>query len=182
MRLLSLILIVMLFAQPLRAEVAPVLPDPMLKRIKAAPDRFMDLAALLIHGFGSGGSIDIAGIERSIALDRAGTRASAQRRLLAADLDGDGTVGSGEISVAANAASATTRARLITTHARADADSDGSVSPAELAAHAGAESLRQVSEADAAMARAVLACDQDGDGQVTMPEVKRALAALDAAA
>lgn len=185
MRLIALILIALLFALPLRADTAadtaPVLPDPMLRRINAAPDRFLDLAALLIHGFGAAGRVDRAGVERSISLDRAGARASALRRLLAADLDGDGAVGSDEIAVAAGAASATTRARLITTHARADADSDGTVSPAELADHAGAESLRQVSEADAALARAVLACDQDGDGAVTMAEVRRALVALDPA-
>ena len=103
----------------------------------------------------------------------------AQRRLLAADLDGDGAVQTGEIAVAAGAASASTRARLITTHARADADSDGIVSAAELAVHAGAESLKQVSEAEAAMSRAVLAFDLDGDGAVTMAEVKRALVVLD---
>lgn len=179
MRLLSLILLLLLFAAPMRADTAPVLPDAMLKRIKAGPDRFLDLAALLIHGFGEQGRIDAAGIERSIALDRAGARASAQRRLLAADLDGDGAVQTGEIAVAAGAASASTRARLITTHARADADSDGIVSAAELAVHAGAESLKQVSEAEAAMSRAVLACDLDGDGAVTMAEVKRALVVLD---
>lgn len=181
MRLLPLVLLSLLFALPLRADTVPALPDPMLKRINAAPDRYLDLAALLIHGFGAGGQIDAAGIERSLALDRAGARASAQRRLLAADLDGDARVAADELAVAAGAASATTRARLITTHARADADSDGVVSAAELAAHAGAESLRQVTEADAAYARAVLACDQDGDGQVTMAEVRRALAAMDAA-
>jgi len=181
MRLCVLILCSLLWALPLRADVAPLLPDPMLKRIKAAPDRFLDLAALLIHGFGSGGRIDPAGVERSIALDRAGARAQALRRLLAADLDGNGAVDLDEISVAAGAASATNRARLITTHARADADSDGVASAAELVAHAGAESLRQVSEAKATLSRAVLACDQDGDGAVTMAEVKRALAVLDPA-
>ena len=182
MRLFVLILCGLLWALPLRADVAPVLPEAMLKRIKAAPERFLDLAALLIHGFGAGGSVDMAGIERSIALDRAGARASAQRRLLAADLDGNGAVTGAEIAVAAGAAGATTRARLITTHARADADADGTVTPAELAAHAGAEALRMVSEPEAALARAVLACDQDADGQVTMAEVRRALAALDPAA
>ncbi len=182
MRLIALILSCLLWAAPLRADVPPVLPEPMLKRIKAAPDRFVDLAALLIHGFGTGGSIDAAEIERSIALDRAGARASALRRLLAADLDGDGAIAPAELAVAATAASATTRARLITTHARADADGDGSVGPDELAAHAAAESLSRVSEADAAMSRAVLACDQDGDRKVTMAEVRRALTALDPAA
>lgn len=182
MRLIALILTFLLAALPLRADTAPLLPDPMLDRIKAAPDRFLDLAALLIHGFGAQGRIDAPGVERSIALDRAGVRASAQRRLLAADLDGNGAVARDEVMVAAGAASATTRARLITTHARADTDSDGTVSPAELAAHAGAESLARVSEAKAAMARAVLACDQDGDGAVTLAEVRRALVVLDPAA
>lgn len=179
MRLFILILCALLWMLPARADVAPVLPEPMLKKIKAGPDRFLDLAALLIHGFGAGGSIDAAGIERSIALDRAGARASAQRRLLAADLDGDGAVSGAELATAAGAASAATRARLITTHSRADADGNAVVSRDELAAHAGAESLRQVSEAEAAMARAVLACDQNGDNAVTMAEVRRALAVLD---
>ena len=80
MRLLSLILLLLLFAAPMRADTAPVLPDAMLKRIKAGPDRFLDLAALLIHGFGEQGRIDAAGIERSIAFDRAGAKAASGGR------------------------------------------------------------------------------------------------------
>jgi len=181
MHRIALTLTCLLLTCPALADTAPQLPEPLLKRIKAAPDRFLDDSAVLIHGFGSGGSIAAAGVEQAIALDRAGARASAQRRLLAADLNGDGAIAPDELSVAAGAAGATARGRMIVTHARADADSDGTVSPDELAAYAGAEALRLVSEADAAMARAVLACDQDGDARVTMAEVKRALAALDPA-
>ena len=182
MRLLVLILFYLFAALPLRADVAPALPDAVLKRIKAAPDRFFDDAAILIHGFGAGGSIDAAGIDRAVALERAGVRASALRKLLAADMNGDGAIAPDELAVAAGVAGATTRGRLITTHARADSNSDGSVSASELTTHAGAEAMRLVSAADAAMTRAVLACDQDGDARVTLAEVKRALAALDPAA
>jgi len=182
MRLIALIVMCLLWAVPVRAETAPMVPEPMLKRIKALPDRFLDLAATLIHGFGTAGRIDAAGVERAIALDRAGARASAQRRLLAADLDGNGAVAPAELSVAAGALGARARGRLITTHARADADGDGTVAPAELAVHAGAEAMRLVPEPEAAYMRALLACDQDGDGLVTLVEVRRSLAALDQAA
>ncbi|MGL6209251.1 MAG: EF-hand domain-containing protein [Paracoccaceae bacterium] len=182
MRQIVVILLACLWSLPAYADMAPQLPDPLLKRIKAAPERFLDDSAILIHGFGSGGSISAAGVEQAIALERAGARASAMRRMLAVDLNNDGAIDTDELAVAAGAASATSRGRLITTHARADADSDGAVSPTELTAHAGAEALRLVSEVDAGMARAVLACDQDGDGKVTLAEVKRALSALDPAA
>ncbi len=181
MRLVALILCCLFLVVPANADVALALPDPMAKRIKAVPDRFLDLAALLIHGFGADGSIDHAGIERAISLDRAGARASALRRLLAADLDGNGAVATSEISVAAGAASAATRARLITTHSRADTNGDGVVDAFELSAHARAESLRAVSESEVALLRAVLSCDQDGDGAVDMAEVKRAILGLDVA-
>jgi len=182
MRRIILTLIACLWSLPGLADIAPHLPDGMLKRIKAAPERFLDSSAILIHGFGQAGSITAAGVEQAIALDRAGARAQALRRLQAVDLNTDGAVSPDELAVAAGAASATTRGRLITTHARADTDSDGTVSAVELTVHAGAEALRLVSDVDAGMARAVLACDQDGDGAVTLAEVRRALAALDPAA
>lgn len=181
MRLFALILCGLVGALPVMADVAPAVPDAMAKRIKASPDRFLEAAAILIHGFGAQGSLDSAGVDQSIALERASLRASAQRRLLAAYLNGNGAVATDEIAVAAGAASATTRGRLLMTHARADTDGDGTVSPDELAIHAGAEALRGYSEVEAQMARAVLACDQDGDGQTTLAEVRRALAALDPA-
>lgn len=171
-----------IWAEPVWADTAPVLPEATLKRIESAPDRFLEAAAVLIHGYGSGGGIDKAGIDRFVTLERAGARASAQRRLLAADLDANGAIGTDEIGVAAAAASARSRGKLFALHARADADGDGSVSAVELTAHAGAEALAAFTEAEAQAARSVLACDQDGDGHVTLFEVRRALAALEQAA
>jgi len=177
-----LVMILSVLAGPLLADTQPSLPEAALKRIKSDPDRFFEAAAVLIHGYGTGGRINGAGVERFIAMERAGARAAAARRLMAADMNADGRIDADEIALLAAAASARSRGKLLTLQARADTDGDGSVSPAELTAHAATEAVSAFPESRAQAARAVLACDQDGDGQVDLPEVRRALAALEQAA
>ena len=180
--LLSLLcLLSLLAALPAPAEV-PTLPDAVGKRIKSAPEAFVEAAAVLIMGYGGEDGIDRAGVENYIALERSGARASALRRLLAADLDGDGAVTAVEMAVAAAAASATQRGRLWALQARADADGNGVVSAVEVGVHAQAEAMKGFSEARAQAARAILGFDGDGDGWVTLDEVRAVVEALNEAA
>jgi len=173
------VILVCLLGSVALAATPPVLAEPALKRIRASPERFVEAAAVLIHGYGSDGAVDAAAVDRFIALQRAGARASALRKLLAADLDADGAIAADEVAAAE---AATGRGRLIALHGRADGDGDGTVSAVELTLHTAIEALAGFTEAEAQAARAVLACDQDGDGHVTLPEVRAAVAALDKAA
>lgn len=155
---------------------AQAVPEALAKRIKANPDRFVEEAATLIFGFGGPNGIDAAGVERFIALERAGARASVLRRLLAGDLDGDGAVTANEMQVAAGAASASQRGRMLGLLARADSDADGTATGAEIAGFAAAEALEMFDERRAQTARAVLGFDGDADGMVTLPEVQAVVA------
>ena len=175
------ILVLMLWLLPpgLSAEV---LPPAAQKKITADPGKFMDDVQALILGYGQDGAISGAALANYIALERAGARASAVRALLAMDLDGDGAVALDEMSFAAAAASAPSRARLWALFGKADADGDAAVSPKENATHAAAVALKGFSEARAQAVRALLAFDKDGDGLVTLDEVAAGVAALDEAA
>ncbi|MES2667606.1 MAG: hypothetical protein V4712_16055 [Pseudomonadota bacterium] len=173
---MPLLVIVAIFASlfALTAQ-AQTVPEALARRIKANPERFVDGAATLIFGFGGPDGLDAAGVERFIALERAGARASVLRRLLAADLDGDGAVAADEMQVAAGAASASQRGRMLGLLAGADADGDGAASGAEITDFAAAEALEAFDELRAQMARSVLGFDGNADGRVTLPEVRRAV-------
>lgn len=147
------------------------LPDKTLKKLQKAPDRFIESAAGLILGFGTDGGIDLAGIDRSIAMERARVRAREMRRLMTADLDNDGAVTRAEIGALVAAERAGARGRLFLAHRAADLDGDGRVSAAELRAHAQARAMQALSESDAAHLRAFMGFDLDADGQVTLDEV-----------
>lgn len=180
---MPLFVIMAIFASlfALTAE-AQAVPEALAKRIKANPDRFVEEAATLIFGFGGAKGIDAAGVERFIALERAGARATVVRRLLSGDLDGDGAVTGAEMGVAAGAASASQRGRMLGLLARADDDADGAASGDEIMAFAAAEALEAFDERRAQGARAVLGFDGDADGLVTLPEVQRVVARLAEAA
>lgn len=169
---------IMLWLTGAAAVWAQGVPDAVLKRLKAAPEPFLDLAADLIHGFGGAQGIDRAGIARFVALERAEARAGALRRIYLADLDFDSTVSREEIAQVAAAASAAMRGRLWKLHAAADADGDGVATAVEMAGFAKAEALRAFSVADEAEVMSVLAFDSDANGWVDLAEVKAAVAAL----
>ena len=157
---------------------AGAVPEALAKRILLDPAGYVDSVAVLIAGYGAAGAIDRAGLDNVLALGRASARAVALRRLQGADLDGDGAVAAVEIGVTEAASAAVTRGRLAVYFAKADGDGDGAVSAAELQAYAGAAALAAFDEARASQLRAVLGFDGNGDGRVTLDEVKAGVAAL----
>lgn len=175
------LLVLMLWLVPL-GLMAQGLPPAAQKKITADPGKFMEDVQALVLGYGQDGAISGAALASYIALERAGVRASAQRALVAMDLDGDGTIAQEELRFAAAAASAPARARLWALFGKADANGDALVSPEEIATHAAAAALKGFSEARAQAVRALLAFDKDGDGLVTLDEVAAGMAALDEAA
>lgn len=157
---------------------AQTLPEAVLKEVTARPEPFLTLAADLIHGYGQDGAIDAKGVDTFVALERAEARASALRRLQAADLDFDGAVTSDEMAVLAATLSAKARGRQWALLERADLDGNRTVSTDEIAGFGRAEAMRGFSPQKEAIVRAVLTFDSDADGKVTLDEVKAAVAAL----
>lgn len=171
------ILALLIFLLPQMA-VAQALPEAMTKAVKANPQRFVEDAAEVIHGFGPPGAepgVDAAGIETAIALVRAEARAGALRKLLAADLDADGGVTTQEMAELAAAAKASDRGKLVALQAAADLDGDGTATPPELMAAAEQEARRSFPERRAALLRDLMLLDADRDGRVTLPEVQTAV-------
>jgi hypothetical protein len=146
----------------------------LAKRMQRDMGDVAEDAMTLILGYGTGGSIDRAGIETWLAVERATARAQVMRRIVEADLDADGTVSAAEIAVIAGAAEARVRGRIMQNHALADANGDGAVSAAEAAARAEAFAMERVSEGDAARALSLMGLDMDGDGRLTLAEVDEA--------
>jgi Ca2+-binding EF-hand superfamily protein len=140
------------------------------------PDRFAARITDLIAGFGGPEGLTAAGIEEHILLERAAARASALRRMLAMDLDADGMLDGAELAVTQRAASASGRGRLDRQFRAADLDGDGRVDAEELAADARAAGLRALSEEEAAMLRALLTLDRDGNSALSVDEIEAAAA------
>jgi len=153
------------------------LPDKTLKRLVEAPDRFVEEAAELILGFGGPEGLAPAGIETAIAVRRAHVRAREIRRFALADLDNDGRLALREVQTYLPTQAAGQRARLLLGHGAADADADGVVRMDELRAYAQVLALEELPESDAALLRAFMGFDLDGDGFVQVHEVVRAVQA-----
>lgn len=160
------------------AMAAVTLPEALSKRIKGDPPAYMEEVAALIAGYGADGAIDAAGLDHVVMMARASGRARAVARIGSADLDGDGAVTAAEMAVLSAAAAAEDRGKLAVLFARADASGDGVISAVEVAAYAGAAGLSAYSEAKASQLRAVMAFDLNGDGKVTLEEVKAGLVEL----
>ncbi len=139
------------------------------------PDRFVADVTDLIAGFGGPQGLTAAGIEDHIALERAGARASALRRLLAMDLDGDGALDRAEMKVSQRAASAAMRGRMERQFIAADGDGDGRISPVEMAEVGRTAALRALGEAEADALRALMSLDRNGDAALTRDEVAAAI-------
>jgi Ca2+-binding EF-hand superfamily protein len=152
---------------------------PLMRALAANPDRFEARALDLVAGFGGPEGLTAEGIGHHVALERAAARASAMRRLLALDLDADGSVARAELRIAQAAASAGARGRMERQFVAADRDGDGKVSPEEIAADGNAAALRALGEEEEALLLALLTLDADGDGGFDADELRKAMARLD---
>ena len=157
---------------------AVTLPEALTKKIKGDPQGYLDDIAGLIAGYGTDGAIDQAGLDHVVTLERAAARARAYAKLALADLDGDGAVTLAELTVVQAAAAADERGKLAVLFTKADGDGNGTVTAAEMLASAGAAGLAAYSDAKAGQLRAVMAFDGNGDGRVTLDEVKAGLKEL----
>lgn len=173
-------LIPMLFAcmLPFAAQASPVLPDMLLKSIKADPDGYLDGVMVLIAAYGAADGITEDQVGISLALVRAKARSSAILPLIGADLDADGTVTRSEVVVAEGAASASARGKLEKAFRGADADGDALVTPVEMTDFGLAAALAAYSPAQMARVKVLMGFDADGDGKVTVHEVRTGLAGL----
>jgi Ca2+-binding EF-hand superfamily protein len=165
--------LVMLWAQ---GALAQAVETPLSRAIQANPDRFEASMLDLVAGFGGADGLTRDGIADHIALERAAARATAMRRLIAMDLNGDGILLRDELVVAQRAASAGTRGRMERQFAGADADGDGKVSPAEIAADGKAAALRALGEAEEELLLSLLSLDANGDGALSADELRAAVA------
>jgi hypothetical protein len=151
---------------------------PLERAMRDNPERFRAAMLDLVAGFGGPDGLTRAGVAEHVALERAGARASAMRRLLAMDLDADGAVGRDELQVAQRAASAAMRGRMERQFAAADADGDGRLSAAEIAASGRAAGMRALGEAEEALLLSVLTLDLNGDGALQADELRAAMMRL----
>ncbi|GHC62248.1 hypothetical protein [Neogemmobacter tilapiae] len=151
------------------------LPEKMLKRMREAPEAFVADAADLILGYGQGGAITPEGIAEAITVERAAARAQAYRRLMEADLDGDGAASGEEMAVLIRAEGAEGRGRLALGYAAADGDGNGVLEPGEMQAQAQAAGDKAVSAAKEAALMALMGLDMNGDGGLTLAEVQAAV-------
>ncbi len=166
-------------AQDVADDAEAVLPGALArvdaglaKRLQRDADDVVTDAMTLVLGYGADGAIDRAGIETSIAVERARQRAIVLRRLIEADLDADGRVTTDEVTVIAAASEARFRGRVMMGHAAADADGDGTVTDGEARTWAQAFAMDRVSDADAARALSLMGLDLDGDGRLTLTELR----------
>lgn len=177
--LLSFILLAGMTAPSLAQDVPPFdvsalmerLPDKTLKSLRRAPDRFIEEAAELIVGFGGDAGLNLAGIDRYIALERARTRAREIAQLMRADLDNDQMISRAEVEALIATQSATLRGRILLGFRGADADTDDTVSVAELRSFAQSRAMAWLSVEDAAVLRSFMGFDLDHDRYVTLDEV-----------
>ena len=161
------------------------LPAAVVKRIQSSPDRAEEAVVMLIAGSGTGGAISQAQIETAVSLRLADARASVLSRLMAADLDNDGTVVAGELDALAAASGARSRGWLAVAAAQADRNGDSTLDAGELRQFAASEADGEVPGREIATMRGVMRFDVDGDGRVTLAEyraVAEAVAALPAPA
>lgn len=163
---------------PLAAAANPVLPDQLVKSIKADPARYMDSVAGLIAAYGSDEGITEEQLGTGMALVRAKARTLAVLPLLGADLDADGTVVRAEILAAEAAAGTSARSRMEQAFVKADADANGMVTPQELTDYSAAAAMAAYSPAKMAAMTVLMGFDVDGDGKVTLNEVREGLVGL----
>lgn len=187
MHYVAFIVIVLTLATPLFAQGEDMaeldalmtrMPGTTLKSLERDSARFFEEAAGIVLGFGRDGAIGARGLEDAVAAARARVRARQMRRLLVADLDDDLRIDSRALDLAIRTASATMRGRITGWHMAADADANGRADFAEMRRWAQATALAEVSGADEKAITGLMIFDLDGDGRVSVPELRRAITLL----
>ncbi len=163
---------------PLAAQATPLLPDTLLKSIKADPASYLERVSILIASYGSGDGITEEEVAASMALVRAKARVAAVLPLMGADLDADGTVTREESAVAEASVSAAARARIEKAFLKADGNGDATVSAEELADLGAEAAMAAYSPAEMAGIKVLMGFDADADGRVTLAEVREGLVGL----
>lgn len=164
---------------PLLALAGPeALPEPVKKRILRAPQEYVEQMTRLVAGFGGPAGLTAEGIATHVAVERAYARADALRDLLAADLDNDGAVTLAEAERLMQVLSARGRGGFLLAFTAADADADGRADPAELRQAAALAGETRLGAREEAGLQAVLAFDANGDGAVSLPELRAGVATL----
>ena len=154
------------------AAAIAALPAATVKRLRSAPDRFLQEAGRLIYGYGADGAIDAAGLARYVALQRASVRARSMRSFLDADLNNDGAVSSDEITARADTLAANARGRLIFAHKAADLENDTTVSAEEMRNLAELDAMDSLTADEEQVILGFIGFDADKDGLVTTAEVQ----------
>lgn len=154
------------------------IPEATLKRLRKFPDRFIEEMASLIYGYGGGLGIDLAGIDRFIAMDRADVRAREVRRLMVGDLDNDLVVSLVEIKALMGAKRAGMRGRLLLKFKAADRNHDNAASAAEIRDFAQMRAMERVSHDDEKRLYGLMGFDLDENGWVEMEEIILMMEAL----
>lgn len=155
------------------ADGAPGVPPALRAQILERPARFEAAAAAVILGYGTSKGINAQGLEDYLAVERAKLRVREMRQMMLADLDDDGAVTQREVIVAAAAQRVRARGRLWQAHRAADTNGDSTVTLAEPQAHARLAATDAV--AREAGIRDLMRLDFDGDGFVSMQELRQAL-------
>lgn len=179
--MLRVMMLAVVVALVVSAAHAQGLTGALAARLADDPRAILEQAEEAILGHGDARGIDRAGLLRMIAIDRAAARARTLGQILAADLDGDGGVAAVEAAATAATRSAGARTRFLRLVANADADGNGTVSAGELRSVAEAQALRAVSSAREGRLLDLMALDADGDGWLTLAEVRAGVAAAQAA-
>lgn len=157
-----------------RAEGVALPPGMALDVLKLSRQALIEEGTRLILGYGSQDAISAAGLELAIGHERATRRAAQAEQVLAADLNGDGAVTRAEMAVHAGTLSVRMRARALAGFAAADGDGDGRAELPEIMAAAQAYALERFDDGAADRIRALIHCDADRDGLVTLAELRAA--------